>query len=772
MLDICGLRARALGAALLRALLSDPDAEVLPTLPHAGRVDELTFPEVLAQLLAAIEADSDSASPVVHQEHFKALAADEDVLKASELMGDVELSALSAALRCRLLASLCDAALCTVGVRTHMKRIGDEAEALRLQVFNAKRLAVKALALEKEEGKEAESPNDGGGPSVDKKNERKNEQAMTKAASKVDPFSLALSRRKRGRLHEAEFDVLDRFAHGGGRGGNSRIRRREEEGGRKAWRSEWKPPSELGGSGAVRWGALHTNEGTQLFAFARAGTETSLLACVRKDGSGVTVAASEHGEKILKHAIAARAKEGASSSGVASTATRRLESLRRAVLQCPKPKAPVKIIDDTDDEDAAVPLASQNALAPSAAALSTTPATDATDAIPAADGEAVVAAGADGEEGLAAEGTGAPAEEDEPVVPIAAGDQLAFWLADDEYSEDGMWVSAVVLARPAAAPAADSDSGVAALGVGSRVMADWKAKGTWYPGSVTKFEQDFPHGHYDILFDDGDTERCVPARRVRLEVEGDGDGTEQTWRVRYDDGDEADLGADDILDARYAYTRWGEVELARRMAELAGGLASDWTAADFEKNEWISRVNAADGAESLRELLLELEVAIAKEHKKEVKLDLGRWREACFKKSATMARLCLRLQELDDCLRWPSEDELVAKCIACGRGTHGPKLLLCDAAGCSNAYHTFCLQPQLDDIPRGKWECPQCTCKFEAPAPRPARVRPATKRYVEESETEEEEAPAAHPTRARRERVIDSEDEEEDGRRARTRSRK
>ena len=39
----------------------------------------------------------------------------------------------------------------------------------------------------------------------------------------------------------------------------------------------------------------------------------------------------------------------------------------------------------------------------------------------------------------------------------------------------------------------------------------------------------------------------------------------------------------------------------------------------------------------------------------------------------------------------------------------GGELLCCDS--CTSAYHTFCLNPQLSEIPDGDWKCPRCSAK-------------------------------------------------------------
>ena len=45
-------------------------------------------------------------------------------------------------------------------------------------------------------------------------------------------------------------------------------------------------------------------------------------------------------------------------------------------------------------------------------------------------------------------------------------------------------------------------------------------------------------------------------------------------------------------------------------------------------------------------------------------------------------------------------------CLVCGSGGEEDRLLLCD--GCDDSYHTFCLIPPLNDVPKGDWRCPKC----------------------------------------------------------------
>lgn len=53
-------------------------------------------------------------------------------------------------------------------------------------------------------------------------------------------------------------------------------------------------------------------------------------------------------------------------------------------------------------------------------------------------------------------------------------------------------------------------------------------------------------------------------------------------------------------------------------------------------------------------------------------------------------------------------------CMACGRGDEEDRLLLCD--GCDDSYHTFCLIPPLQDVPKGDWRCPKCVAEVQPPS--------------------------------------------------------
>lgn len=52
------------------------------------------------------------------------------------------------------------------------------------------------------------------------------------------------------------------------------------------------------------------------------------------------------------------------------------------------------------------------------------------------------------------------------------------------------------------------------------------------------------------------------------------------------------------------------------------------------------------------------------------------------------------------------DDEEEDGCTLCQRTSHRSKTMLCDS--CDKPFHTFCLDPPLDEVPRGKWVCNNC----------------------------------------------------------------
>lgn len=93
-------------------------------------------------------------------------------------------------------------------------------------------------------------------------------------------------------------------------------------------------------------------------------------------------------------------------------------------------------------------------------------------------------------------------------------------------------------------------------------------------------------------------------------------------------------------------------------------------------------------------------------------------------------------QEQDD-------DEHQEFCRVC---KDGGELLCCDS--CPSAYHTFCLNPPLTEIPDGDWKCPRCSAK-----PLPGKVQKIlTWRWVEKEDKKEENGESKPVKKSQRQR--------------------
>lgn len=83
------------------------------------------------------------------------------------------------------------------------------------------------------------------------------------------------------------------------------------------------------------------------------------------------------------------------------------------------------------------------------------------------------------------------------------------------------------------------------------------------------------------------------------------------------------------------------------------------------------------------------------------------WREA-VSRSHTAAQLAMSLYMLESSIAW-DKSIMKANCQFCHSGDNEDKLLLCD--GCDRGYHTYCFKPKMDNIPDGDWYCYECLNK-------------------------------------------------------------
>nr|XP_023030372.1 bromodomain adjacent to zinc finger domain protein 2B-like isoform X3 [Leptinotarsa decemlineata] len=86
-------------------------------------------------------------------------------------------------------------------------------------------------------------------------------------------------------------------------------------------------------------------------------------------------------------------------------------------------------------------------------------------------------------------------------------------------------------------------------------------------------------------------------------------------------------------------------------------------------------------------------------------------------------------------------------CIVCGRKVSqtGTKLVFCEL--CPRAYHTDCMQPQLQKAPRGKWYCSNCIAKKpHKKASRKNNKAPTTTPTTTTRDSESSDLPPSSPT--------------------------
>jgi hypothetical protein len=67
------------------------------------------------------------------------------------------------------------------------------------------------------------------------------------------------------------------------------------------------------------------------------------------------------------------------------------------------------------------------------------------------------------------------------------------------------------------------------------------------------------------------------------------------------------------------------------------------------------------------------------------------------------------LQDLD---RWPQEIDSEEECLVCNN-CNSETLLECEK--CENPYHLTCLNPPLEEVPKGEWLCPPCAKEQDDP---------------------------------------------------------
>ena len=86
-------------------------------------------------------------------------------------------------------------------------------------------------------------------------------------------------------------------------------------------------------------------------------------------------------------------------------------------------------------------------------------------------------------------------------------------------------------------------------------------------------------------------------------------------------------------------------------------------------------------------------------------LGLERWISS-LRKAASFSQIFIHLATLERGIMW-SKSLMKVRCRKCLRKCAEDFILLCD--GCDHGYHTYCLDPPLEEVPDGDWFCFNCT---------------------------------------------------------------
>eukprot|EP00854_Cymbomonas_tetramitiformis_P018689 gene18689-biopygen19280 len=75
-------------------------------------------------------------------------------------------------------------------------------------------------------------------------------------------------------------------------------------------------------------------------------------------------------------------------------------------------------------------------------------------------------------------------------------------------------------------------------------------------------------------------------------------------------------------------------------------------------------------------------------------------------KSTVQSIAPCHLQVKDQCVCSAAIPSKHLACEKCKKSGGEASMLLCDR--CNRGYHIWCLEPALDGIPEGDWQCPKC----------------------------------------------------------------
>jgi len=101
-----------------------------------------------------------------------------------------------------------------------------------------------------------------------------------------------------------------------------------------------------------------------------------------------------------------------------------------------------------------------------------------------------------------------------------------------------------------------------------------------------------------------------------------------------------------------------------------------------------------------------------------------------------------------------ADDDGDTVCAMCNKGSDAKKLVLCDGCGEDGACHTFCMDPPLSTVPKGRWFCASCEDERVVPV--------SPKKRKDEESGEEEEKYQKRQLVPRKKRLVKEQEQDEE----------
>ena len=87
-------------------------------------------------------------------------------------------------------------------------------------------------------------------------------------------------------------------------------------------------------------------------------------------------------------------------------------------------------------------------------------------------------------------------------------------------------------------------------------------------------------------------------------------------------------------------------------------------------------------------------------------------------------------------------------------------MLLCD--GCDKGYHTYCIEPPIEEVPEGDWFCPKCQEKKEGGTPGSADTKRGSGRSARRKKSRWSSGVVPKKKNSVKKKIIESDEEEKE----------